>query len=140
MRSQRTLSSAYQGSACLTATCGHRGHCRCTVPSAAAWSRQLCPTLCDPVASLSTGILQARVLECVAMPSCRDLPDSGTEPGSPALQADSLPGKPCCRTTLSLMQAPPRTAEVVSMGLKEMVPFSPFLFLFFFISFLGSKH
>ena len=40
-------------------------------------------------------ILQARILE---FPSPTDLPDSGIEPGSPALQADSLPaelpGKP----------------------------------------------
>ena len=41
-----------------------------------AKSPQLCPTLCDPVdlacqASLSVGILQAKILEWVAMPSCR---------------------------------------------------------------------
>ena len=45
------------------------------------------------------GILQARILEWVAMPSSRDLPNLGMEPRSPALQADSLasqpPGKPC---------------------------------------------
>ena len=44
------------------------------------------------------GILQARILEWVAYPSPVDLPDPGIEPGSPALQADSLPielrGKP----------------------------------------------
>ena len=33
------------------------------------------------------GILQARILEWVAMPFLRDLPDSGIEPRSPALQA-----------------------------------------------------
>ena len=36
------------------------------------------------------GALQARILEWVAMPFSRDLPDPETEPGSPALQADSL--------------------------------------------------
>ena len=36
------------------------------------------------------GILQARILEWVAVPSPGDLPDTGTEPASPALQADSL--------------------------------------------------
>ena len=36
------------------------------------------------------GVLQARILEWVAMPFSRDLPDPETEPGSPALQADSL--------------------------------------------------
>ena len=44
------------------------------------------------------GILQAGILEWVAIPFSRDLPDLGIEPGSPALQADSLlsepPGKP----------------------------------------------
>ena len=47
------------------------------------------------------GILQARILECWSaslFPSPRDLPYSGIKPGSPALQADSLPsespGKP----------------------------------------------
>jgi len=34
------------------------------------------------------GILQARILEWVAMPSSVDLPNPGTEPKSPTLQAD----------------------------------------------------
>ena len=38
-----------------------------------------------------SGILQARILEWVAIPSPGDLPDPGIEPRSPALQADSLP-------------------------------------------------
>ena len=46
------------------------------------------------------GILQARILVWVASPSPGDLPDSGIEPKSPVLQADSLltepPGKPKC--------------------------------------------
>jgi len=36
------------------------------------------------------GILQARILEWVAMPSSRDLPNPGSEPRYPILQADSL--------------------------------------------------
>ena len=40
------------------------------------------------------GILQARVLEWVAVPFSRDLPNPGIEPRSPALQADSLPAEP----------------------------------------------
>ena len=39
------------------------------------------------------GILQARMLEWVAIPSPWDLPNLGTEPGSPTLQADSLPSE-----------------------------------------------
>ena len=44
------------------------------------------------------GVLQARILEWVAILSPADLSDPGIQPGSPALQADSLPselaGKP----------------------------------------------
>ena len=43
---------------------------------------------------LSMRILQARILEWVAMPSPGDLPDPGIEPGCPVLQADSLPSEP----------------------------------------------
>ena len=39
-------------------------------------------------------ILQARILECVAIPSVGDLPDPGVEPGSLALQVNSLPSEP----------------------------------------------
>ena len=57
-------------------------------------------TLCDPMdcsllGSSVHGILQARMLP---FSSSGDLPSPGTEPGSPAVQADSLlsepPGKP----------------------------------------------
>ena len=40
------------------------------------------------------GILQVRVLECVAFPSSRDLPNPGIEPRFPTLQVDSLPAEP----------------------------------------------
>ena len=59
---------------------------------------------------LSMGILQARILEWVAMPSSRDLPNPGIESRSPSLQADSLlsepPGKPMNTEvgSLSLLQ------------------------------------
>ena len=39
------------------------------------------------------GIFQARILEWFAIPFSRDLPDPGTEHGSPALKADSLPSE-----------------------------------------------
>ena len=60
---------------------------------------QLCPTLCDPVdrgplGSSVHGILQARSWSALPFPSAGDLPDSGMEPGSPSLQADSLPSEP----------------------------------------------
>ena len=46
---------------------------------------QLCPTLCDPMDYTVHGILQARILEWVAVPH------PGFELGSLALQVDSLP-------------------------------------------------
>ena len=57
-----------------------------------------CLTLCDPMdctcqAPLE-GILQARILKWVAIPSPGDLPSPGIKPRSPALQADSLPAEP----------------------------------------------
>ena len=53
---------------------------------------QLCLTLCDPTDYTDIGILQARTLEWVALPFSRG--SSWIKPGSPALQADSLPAKP----------------------------------------------
>ena len=64
---------------------------------------QFCATLCDPVNCSSSvhGILQARILEWVAMPSLRNLPDPGSNPCVLCLlhwQVGSLPlvppGKP----------------------------------------------
>ena len=49
---------------------------------------------CSPPGSSIHGILQARILEWVAIPSPGDLPDPGIKPGSPTLQADALPSEP----------------------------------------------
>ena len=54
-----------------------------------------CLILCDPMncslpSSSVHGIFQARILEWVAIPFSRDLPDPRIEPSS-ALQADSFP-------------------------------------------------
>ena len=51
---------------------------------------QLCPTLCDPMDYRDHGILQARILEWVAIPFSR----GSSQPRSPTLQADSLPAEP----------------------------------------------
>ena len=67
--------------------------------AAAAKSLQSCPTLCDPIdgsppGSSVRGILQARILEWVAISSSRGPSRSRDQtecPVSPALQADSLP-------------------------------------------------
>ena len=68
------------------------------------WLRLSCPTLCDPMDyslpdSSVNGILHTRILEWVAIPfSRRSSQPGGIKPGSPALQAYSLPsetpGKP----------------------------------------------
>ena len=60
---------------------------------------QLCLTFCDPMdhgppGSSVHGILQARILEWVAMPSFRASSNPGFELKSPALQTDSLPSEP----------------------------------------------
>ena len=72
--------------------CGKRSSHMC------AQSLQFCLILCDPMDCSPPGfsvhrILQT-ILEWVAMPPPKDLPDSGSEPTSPALQAVSLPTEP----------------------------------------------
>ena len=51
---------------------------------------QLCLTLCDPLDYTVHEILQARILEWVAIPFSRE----SSKPRSPTLQADSLPAEP----------------------------------------------
>ena len=53
---------------------------------------QFCLTLYNPVDYTVHGILQARILVWVLLPSQGDLP--GIEPRSPTLQVDSLPAEP----------------------------------------------
>ena len=60
---------------------------------------QSCSIHCEPMNSSSPGfsvcgILLARIVEWVAIPSPGDLPNPGTELRSPSLQADSLPSEP----------------------------------------------
>ena len=50
-----------------------------------------CPIHCSLPGSSVHGILQARILEWVAISFSRDLPNPGIEPRSPVLQADDLP-------------------------------------------------
>ena len=59
---------------------------------------QPCSSLCDPMdcslpRSSVHGILQSRILEWELFPSPGDLPNPGSELGSPALQRDSLPAE-----------------------------------------------
>ena len=46
---------------------------------------QSCLTLCDSTDYTVHGILQARIVEWVAVPSPEDLPNPGIKPRSPAL-------------------------------------------------------
>ena len=50
--------------------------------------------LYSPPGSSVHGILQARILEWIAIPFSGDLPNSGGKPRSPPLQADSSPSEP----------------------------------------------
>ena len=71
---------------------------------------QSCPTLCDPMDYTVHGILQARILDWVALPFSRGSSHPRIKPRSPALQVDSLPAEPQGKTknigvgSLSLLQ------------------------------------
>ena len=58
------------------------------------------------------GILQARILEWVAYPFSRGLPNPGIEPRSPTLQADSLLAEPAGK---------PKNSEVGSLSLLQWI-------------------
>ena len=58
------------------------------------------------------GILQARILEWVAFPSPRDLPNPGIKPTSLALQVDSSPAEP---------QGKPKNTGVGSLSLLQRI-------------------
>ena len=55
---------------------------------------QLCPTLCNPMDCTICGISRPEYWSGKPFPSPGDLPNPGTEPGSPALQVTSLPAEP----------------------------------------------
>ena len=57
-------------------------------------SRSVVSDFFDTMNYVVQGILQARILEWVAFPFSRDLPNPGSEPRSPTLQVDTLPAEP----------------------------------------------
>ena len=63
----------------------------CVCVSCSVVSDSVTPMDCSPPGSSVRGILQARILEWVAISSPGDLPNPGIELGSPTLQADSIP-------------------------------------------------
>ena len=69
--------------------------CSCDESEVKVIVTQPCPTLCDPwtitlQASLSMGFSRQEYWNRLPFPPPGYLPDPGIEPGSPALQADSL--------------------------------------------------
>ena len=73
--------------------------CELHFVAVAAKSFQSCPTLCDPTdcsppGSMTMGFPRQEYWSGLPFPSPWDLPDPGIQPGSPALQADSLPSEP----------------------------------------------
>ena len=71
---------------------------------------QSCPTLWSH--GLVHGILQGWILEWVAFPFSRDLPDPGIEPRSPTLQVDSLAAE---------TQGKPKNTGVSSLSLFQQI-------------------
>ena len=60
---------------------------------------QLCSALCNPLncslpGTSVHGFFRHEYWSGLLFPSPGDLPDAGIKPGSPTLQADSLPSKP----------------------------------------------
>ena len=94
------------------------------IPKVKVLVAQLCLALCNsmdcsPPGPSVHGILQVRILEWVAIPFSRelfpspgDLPNTGIEPRSPALQVDSLPAKP--------QGKPIRKASLVAQTVKNL--------------------
>ena len=77
-------------------------------------------TLCDPMDcswsqdSPSLGFSRQEYWSGLPFPSPGDLPDPGIEPGSPALQVDSLPSEPLGKPQLEtrdVVKQPPMTKD-----------------------------
>ena len=101
-----------------------------------AKSLQSCPTFCDPMdcnppGSSAHGILQARILEWIAMPfpSPGDLPDPGVEPTS--LMSPALAGR--FFTTNTTWKALRHTLYLININNSSMA-------LSYFLSISNSEH
>ena len=88
-------------------------------------SCQLRPALCDPMdyrshwASLSIGILQARILEGIAISSSRGPSWHRDQPTCPALQADSLLSEPPWAYE-GFKVGPPECGGCGQIGIRKM--------------------
>ena len=88
---------------------------------------QSCPTLCNPVDcsppdSSVHAILQARILEWVAIPFSRGLPKQGIKPGSPALHADFLSSEPPSPILESLIHSFTPAADSIMLKCYHRLP------------------
>ena len=80
---------------------------------------------CSPPGSSVHGILQARILECVAFPPPGGLPNPGIEPGSPALSGASFTTEPCGKRVKAALRKSDNTAlqaSVCPMWAKSLEP------------------
>ena len=76
-------------------------HLKVWIPKSAQSSLTLCDSMeCTMLGFSVHGILQARILKWVDIPSSRDLSNPGIKPGSLALQVDSLSSEPLGVTKL----------------------------------------
>ena len=102
---------------------------------------QLCLTLCSPVdctlpGSSVHGISQARILGRLPRLPPGHLPKTGTEPRSPALQADSLPSEPPGKPkntgvgSLSLLQGIFLTLEIFTIWATRKAPINDWVHMF----------
>jgi len=128
---------------CYVCLCVHLHECvyMCVYGCMYAKMLQLCPTFCDPTdcsppGSSVYGILQARTLEWVAMPSCRGLSDSGIDPCLLHLlhrQMGSLPlvptGKPVCMVYMCICMMCVCVCMLGKVGVGEEIRPSCRLFL-----------
>ena len=71
------------------------------------------------------GILQARILECVAVPFSSESSWSGIEPESPALQMDYLPAELAGKPSSLTEKGPLSYVHLEQNGLLELLPSSP---------------
>ena len=106
------------------------------------------PMDCSLPGSSVHGILQARILKGVAISFSRDFPYPAIDPGSPALQVDSLPnelsGKPICQLKNLLIEEAEIAYNIVFWEKQILHPkparlqiwfcFNKFYFITFIIS------
>ena len=76
---------------------------------------------CSLPGSSVHGIFQASILEWIATPFSRGSSDPGIKPGSPALQADSLPSEPPGTQFITLVSSCLIRNKPESVGYKNII-------------------